>query len=423
MTGCVSPTPTPKPVPSQAPVTQTPKPQLVELVMGSWRTEDVEQMNVILGKFHEKYPNITVRFDPTSAPDYDQALQAQLVGGTAPDLFYLRSFAISRKLYEAGYLEPLSNVAGLKENFSPEMRAPWTTDSGLSYGVPFIATSHAIYYNQDLFKKAGVEVPTTWQALLQAAEKLKAAQIIPFANASGDTWTTAELMFMNVAPNFLGGYDGRMAYLAGKRCFNDSAMVSAFQAMADLAPFLPSNQASLKYTDSQQLFLQGRAAMWLSGSWDIPFFEDAAPAFKWDVFAPPPPAGQKPFITFHLDAGMGLSANSRYKAEAQKFLEWMTSSEFGALLGNELPGFFPMHQNAPQLNNVHANHFLALNQSRGTDIRFVWEKLRDGQPDAYGLVERGASGVLRGYKTPQEAADELQKGLETWYDPAKKCHK
>ena len=227
--------------------------------MGAWRTDDVEQMVRILGKFHERYPDISVKYDPTSAPEYNAALQAQLTDNTGPDLFYLRSFATSRQLFEQGYLEPLDTLPGLKENFAPAMRAPWATDDGRLYGVPYIATSHGVYYNADLFKKLDLKTPSTWEELLAAARAIQAAGIIPFANASGDPWTMAEIVFMNLAPNFIGGREGRLAYLTGQRCLNDKNVVAVWQAIKDIVPFLPPNQAVLTYQDSQQLFLQGKA--------------------------------------------------------------------------------------------------------------------------------------------------------------------
>jgi raffinose/stachyose/melibiose transport system substrate-binding protein len=419
--GC-APTPVATQEPTQAP-TPTKPPSEVTLTMGSWRTDDVEQMNRILAKFHEIYPHITVKFDPTTPPEYDAALQAQLENGGGPDVFYLRSYSVSRALYEKGYLEPLDAQPGLMENFTPEMRAPWATDDGKPYGVPFIATSHGVYYNADLFKQLNISIPATWQQLLASAQTIKDAGYIPFANASADTWTVAEIMFMNIAPDFIGGREGRMEYLDGKRCFNDANMTAVFQALKDIEPFLPPNQSVVTYSDSQQLFLQGKAAMFLDGSWDIPFFESSKPTFAWSIFAPPPPEGQPPYLTFHLDAGMGLNAASLHKEEARLFLEWMSTQEFASMLGNELPGFFPMHSKAPVLQNEHANTFLSLNQGRGTDVRFAWEKLRDGSPDAYTLIMDGAVAVLNDKQKPQEAADALQNGLAQWFAPAQTCKK
>lgn len=410
--------PTPQP-------TATPKPpsapREVVLTLGSWRTDDVEQMNRILAQFTQAYPHITIKYVATNPPEYNAVLNAQLAGGSAPDLFYLRSYAVSRQLYEQGYLEPLDTLPGLQESFDPAMRAPWATDDGLPYGVPFIAVSHGIYYNVSLFRELGLAAPASWGELLATASIIQESGVTPFANASGDAWTMAEIVLMNLAPTFIGGRAGRMEYLSGQRCFNDAHMVAAFQAVGDLAPFLPENQALLTYADSLQLFLQGQAAMWLGGSWDISFFEQEQPTFEWSIFPVPPPAGQPGYVTFHLDAAIGLNAASPYKAEARQFLEWMTQTEFGAALGNELPGFFPLHRQAPTLANVYANTFLAFNQTHETDVRFTWEKLMEGTPSAYTLIQDGAIAVVSGAQTPQQAANVLQAGLEQWFLPAQQC--
>lgn len=398
--------------------------ELITLTMGSWRVDDVAQMQVILDAFHAQYPNIRIIFDPTNPPDYNATLRTQLEGGTAPDLFYLRSYATSRQLFEEGFLEPLGDLPGLMENFTPEARAPWATDDGLPYGVPFIAVSHGIYYNKDIFNELGLSIPQTWEELLEIAQVIKDAGYDAFANASGDEWTIAEIVFMNLAPTFIGGYEGRQAYLRGERCFNDPHAVAAFQAVADIAPFLPEGQEALTYYDSQQLFLMGEAAMWMGGSWDIPFFESQQPDFEWGVFAIPAPEGQEmSYVTFHMDAGMGLNAatSEAKKAAARKFLEWMTTPEFAKLMGDNLPGFFPLINQPIELNNVHANEFLALNEGRGLDVRWAWEKLLDGSPDGYTLMQNGALAVIAGTMTPQEAADALQEGLAQWFEPAQNC--
>jgi raffinose/stachyose/melibiose transport system substrate-binding protein len=411
------------PAPAEQPVAPAPAAgQEVSLVMGSWRVDDVAQINNIIAEFNKVYPNIKVSFDPTNPPDYNATLRTQLEGGTGPDLYYLRSFATSRQLFEEGFIEPLTGLPGLKENFSEASLGPWSAADGTPYGVPFIAVSHGIYYNKDLFQELGIDIPMTWQELLAAAQTIKDAGYIPFANASGDEWTIAEIVFMNIAPTFIGGYEGRQAYLEGERCFNDEAMVNAFQAVADLGPFVPDGQQALTYYDSQQLFLMGQAAMWFGGSWDIPFFESEEPDFEWGVFGVPAPEGQdQRYVTFHLDAGMGINAASPNKEAAKTFLQWMTTPDFARLLANQLPGFFPISNNPPAPDNPHAAEFLALNEGAGLDIRLAWEKLLDGQPDGYSLMQDNAIAVLNGTITAQQAADALQVGLAQWYAPAQNC--
>lgn len=395
----------------------------VTLTMGSWRSDDTKQMNAILDKFHEAHPNITIKFDPSLPNEYNTSLRTQLETGKGPDLFYLRSFATSRDLFQQGFLEPLDDVKGLKDNFTDQYREPWATDDGKSYGIPFIAVSHGIYYNKDLFAKLGIQPPATWEELIADAKKIQDSGVTPFANASGDAWTIAEIVFMNLAPNFIGGREGRLAYLSGDRCFNDANTVAAFQAIKDLAPYLPKGQEGLKYYDSQQLFLQGKAAMWLGGSWDIPFFETEKPDFQWGVFATPPPAGKPEFVTFHLDAGMGLNSKSTHKAEAKEFLSWMTTPEFAKLMADQLPGFFPMSNNPPAVADPYAQAFLDFNKGHGTDVRWAWPVLLEKQPDGYTLMQDGAIAVIGGSKTPQQAADDLQNGLAQWLPAAKNCKK
>lgn len=395
----------------------------VVLTMGSWRTEDILPMNLFLERFQESHPHLRILFDPTIAPYYDAVLEAQLKAGTAPDLFYLRSFSKSRLLYEQGFLEPLDDLVELKEHFDAETLRPWMGSDGRVYGVPFIATSHGIYYNKDIFSRLGLTIPPSWEELLRTAHTLRDAGLIPFANTSGDSWTVLELVFLNILPNFIGGRDGRLDYLNGRRCFNDSSMIAAFRALEDLRPYLISGHETLGYTDSLQLFAQGRAAMFFGGSWDIPYFKARATAFEWSVFAPPPPQGLAPHITFHLDAGMGLNAASKNKSAAKTFLRWLCHPESGQILGDLLPGFFPMHRFMPSLADPQAEHFFALKAGRGTDVRFVWEKLRDGVPDAYTVMQDAAVAVLRKSRSAQEAADSIQRALEIWYKPARRCER
>ncbi len=266
-----------------------------ELVLGSWRVDDVAPMEKILAAFTAEHPDITVKFDPTNPPDYNATLRAQLEGGTGPDLMYLRSYNNSRILFAEGFVEPLDSMKDdLVAAYGEANLVPWSTTEGQPYGVPIIAVSHGVYYNKQIFSDLGLEVPTTWQELIAAAQTIKDAGFIPFANASGDPWTIAEIVFMNLAPNFIGGVDGRMAYLNGERCFNDANAVAAFQAVADMAPFLPDGQEALVYYDSQALFETGQAAMFFGGSWDIPTFEKDIADFEWGVFATPPLEGAGP---------------------------------------------------------------------------------------------------------------------------------
>ena len=97
----------------------------VTLTMGSWRSDDVEQMETLLAAFHEAHPNITVSFEPTINTEYNAALRTGLETGNAPDLFYVRSYASGRALYDEGFIAPLTDL-GLDASFSEASLDPWT---------------------------------------------------------------------------------------------------------------------------------------------------------------------------------------------------------------------------------------------------------------------------------------------------------
>jgi len=405
----------------EAPAAEEP----VELTLGSWRVDDVEAWDAILEAFHAEYPNITVVFDPTNPLDYDATLRTQLETGTAPDLFFVRSFATGLDLYESGFVASLKDLPGLEENFTVGSLAPWATEDGEPYAVPIAAVSHGIYYNQDLFEELGLAVPETWEELMAAAQTIKDSGVTPFSNGTKDAWDINEVVMMTIIPNNIGGYEGRMEYLNGERCFNDADMVAAYTQIQDLAPYVPEDFTATSYYDSEQLFVQGVAAMMFDGSWSISAFEKDDPDFNWSVFAAPPAEGKDKYISFHMDAAIGMNPASENQEAAKVFLEWLESETFGEAFGNGVPGFFPVSKNVPELTDPVANEFLSFNQdAAGTDIRFVWEKLLASPPgtlDSYTAMNDGVIAVLKGEQTPQEAADSLQEAIAAWYEPAQNC--
>ena len=409
---------TPAPAEPQAPA--EPEVENVVLTFGNWRPDDVRQMQVILDEFNKDYPHITIKFDPTNPPDYDAAVRTQMAAGTGADLYYLRSLGsgASHKLYDEGHFLAIDGLPGL-DNIIPAAIDNWTAKDGKVFGVGYIATSEGIYYNQDIFDELGLPLPATWDELLAHAQAFQDAGYIPFANASGDSWTVPTLLLQNWIPMVIGGEAGRQAYVSGERCLNDEDFTLAFRMLEDISLYLPDGQAALTYYDSQQLFLQGQAVMWFGGSWDIPVFEDAQPEFEWSIMQIPPVAGKDPYFEFELDAGVGINSATKHPEEAKIFLSWLTTPKSAQLLASNLPGFFPMTKDQIALDNQYANAFLtAIAASKGTDVRFY---MNDGVPDSSTLMTDYGIAVLKGEMTPEEAVTKLHEGISTWSEEQRNC--
>ena len=76
------------------------------------------------------------------------------------------------------------------------VRGYYSTTGGNLYSMPFNSSTPILYYNKDLFKKAGLpdKPPATWDAVESMAKKLKAAGVkCPFSSA-WPSWVLVENM-------------------------------------------------------------------------------------------------------------------------------------------------------------------------------------------------------------------------------------
>ena len=385
------------------------------LTLGSWRAADLESWTHLLAEY-EKISGVCIQFKPIVSTDYNTALRAQLDSGNGPDLMFARSYTAGGDLYEKGFFADISDLPHLWDHFPESSKGAWRGADGTFFAVPVAAVVQSIYYNKDIFEKMGISIPHTWEDLLIVCKDLKAAGYTPFANGLADEWAINECFMMGILPNFVGGSSGRHEYEKGLRPFNDGDMVAAFTAMKDIAPYCPENCQTLTYADSNELFASGTAAMYADGSWTLDSFKDLP--FHWGNFAFPPPVGKQPEICFHVDVGIAMNATGKHKKEARDFLAWLCTPEGVAIVAKYLPnGFYPMFNEPIPLENPQSAELYALLTGRGQDVRFVWPKLMNGTPSGYILMNEGVIAVMKGNKTPQEAADTLAEGLAQWYKP------
>jgi raffinose/stachyose/melibiose transport system substrate-binding protein len=399
----------------------TPENEEVILRLGSWRTDDQEQMDVILSAFHETHSGITVQFDPIVGLVYEDVLHTSLDNGNAPDLFYVYPFTFMDPLINTGQVTPLGDLPNLQENFEAEILAAWSDEEGEPFAVPVMAVSYAVYYNTDIFDQLGIEVPATWENFLLAAEMISQAGYIPIANGSKDSWDIENILFKGtLLPSAIGGQAGREAYLVGDRCFDDKHMVAAFEAVDQISPYIRPNHESISYYDAQQAFLSGQAAMFIDGSWSIAATEAAQPDFNWSMFAMPAAENKSQVMVVNPDFGVAINSATEHPEEARVFLEWLMSTEALELFVDQLPGFFAIHHDAPLPENSHAQVFYILGQAFDNDIR--WD-LPEGLPDGNTIVQQNIIDILDSEISPAEAAAKLQSGMGQWYEPAQVCQK
>lgn len=385
----------------------------------SWRAEDQALWDtLILPVFEAQNPNIDVQFKPTTATEYNAALNARLSGGTAGDIITCRPFDNALAMYDAGNLADIGSLEGL-DNFSDVAKAAWSTDAGdATFCVPMASVIHGFMYNKDAFAELEIEVPKTESEFYAVLDKInEEGSYIPLAMGTKDQWEAATMGYTNVGPAYWGGEAGRLALLNGEAKFTDDAFVEGFRQMAKWTPYLGNGFQAQGYTDSQNLFTLERAAIYPTGSWEITGFQENA-EFELGAFAPPrKDADSACYISDHTDIGIGMNAATQNKEAVMTFLEWTTSAEFAALLTNAAPGFFSLATHEIDVENPLAQEFLAMREECESTIRVAHQILSRGEPSLSNQLWTLTANVINGTQTPEEAAKEAQANLDGWYTP------
>jgi raffinose/stachyose/melibiose transport system substrate-binding protein len=359
--------------------------QAAELVIESWRNDDLPiWQEKIIPAFEAKHPDIKVKFQPTAPKEYDAALRAKLDGGTAGDLITCRPFDAALQLFQNGKLDSLTGLPELA-NYPDFAVAAWSTDDGsATFCMPIASVIHGFMYNKDIFKELGLEVPETEAQFFAVLDKIKEnGSYIPMAMGTIDQWEAATMGYTNIGPAYWKGEEGRKALLDGSAKLTDPAYVEPMQVLAKWAPYLGDGFEAQTYPDSQNLFTLGRAAIYPTGSWEIsPFGKDAT--FEMGAFKPPVKnAGDKCYISDHVDIGMGINAAGKNKEAAKAFVQWVGSPEFAELYGNALPGFVPLATAPIKLDNPLAQEFVDWRGQCGATIRLPYQIISRGTPNLW----------------------------------------
>jgi raffinose/stachyose/melibiose transport system substrate-binding protein len=389
----------------------------VTLSVWSWRPEDAAVYRQIFTKFHASHPHVKVDFKPYKATEYNTILSTGLTQAGGPDVMQLRSYGLVQPLIQAGDLVALDGkVAGLSNFDTTALDGARGKKDGKVYGVPLEMSTFQIYYNKDIFAKYQLQPPTTWDQMISSAKTLQGKGVTPFAAAGKDTWLLP-LYDEAFAATRYGGPAFEKKVLAGQAKFTDPEYVAALEVLNQLKPYFPKDQMGLGETDVQTLFATGKAAMIPEGSFALAPLKAINPKLNLGVFNAPPPPGAvvaKPLQVGWVDASYGLNAKSPHQKEALDLLQWMTSTEFGQQVADNL-------KQVSLVKGVQSSDPLLgqMMQSYRADPTpyLMLVDFRYGTPLGSDLQAAGLQKMLLGQRTAAQVAGDIQTGVSQWFKP------
>jgi len=280
-------------------------------------------------KLAEAYPNVELELI-VQAQDDGATLLGLAAAHNLPDI-YQTGAGIMPTLRGSNQMMVLNDVAektGFADKVFESAKNFLYADDGNIYAFPYAGNEYVLWYiNKAVFADAGVEVPTTYEELLNAIEVFKNKDIVPLALFGQEGWITAA-MFDVIATRYNAG--GIKALDNGSASIKDEAYVNAAQTLYDLtkAGLFQTGVTSTNYDQASELFLSGKAAMFLNGQW---YIEDATKALGDDVcwIAYPAPTAEEFEASKHAFSGSGSvagyavnpdSPNAELAAEVAAFI-------------------------------------------------------------------------------------------------------
>ena len=154
--------------------------------------------------FHKQYPNITVKVDVIPLEQALTEASTALSAGVGPDLLQTDSRRIP-PLVEAGLLYPMDEQLALwkkedRKSYDAISSAGWdhAKYDGVSYGVAIFSGPFNYVYRKDWLEAAGLDVPETWEEMLDVARKLNGPDKNGYAvrGPSSTVWFSSHYMSM-----------------------------------------------------------------------------------------------------------------------------------------------------------------------------------------------------------------------------------
>lgn len=296
-----------------------------------WQKSNTNVIQEIIDKFEAENPNIKIELTATSSDTGKQIFQTRMATNEPMDLVqHWPSQAEFRAMCKEGRMVDLSGY-DWTDNIIDTYYDMSCVDDKL-YSVPLSINAGVVAYNKDIFEENNLEVPSTWDELIKAADTLKAADVTPFIFSNGDKENCSQkfhIMTAAVADDkwnpydfYVGMYEGSGAKFAD----NDYSKKAAERLYLLSDEYAQNDPMSTNYDLSMQMFANGEGAMMITGTWAQSDIEKNNPEINMGMFALPTDDGVNMMIS-GIDPCIAAMTGTGKEEYAAKFLEFVSRTE------------------------------------------------------------------------------------------------
>ncbi len=348
---------------------------VVDFTVAEYSSKTGPYFQKVADEFTAQNPDIKINIEVVPWDTLLQRLTTDVAGGNAPDISiigtrWLLDFA-SQGIAEPidGYLTP-----EFKDSFIATFMNPGIID-GKMMGLPVAASARAMMVNMDLYEKAGVSPPTTWDELYAASQKIaELPDVFAFGLQGKEIETDAYFYYS------LWTHGGDILNADGTSGLDSEAALTAAKLYKQMIDEGLTQPSPTNYTreDIFNLFKQGQVATIFTFPMLIPQIKEEAPNLKYQVL-PFPEAGAK--ATYGVTDTLMIFSDSDVKEAAWKFIEFAYQDSYREEfdLGE---GFLPVTKNVAALEHFTTDPDVAgfaagLPYAKFAPVIANWEEIAD----------------------------------------------
>jgi len=300
-------------------------------------------MKKLADDYTKDHPGFSLNLITTpDRPSYIQKLETLAAANKLPELFDTDATPFAQQLAKQGKMvdaEKLLKSLDVYDAYRPSALDYQRFDDGSLNMIPFQFELEFIWYNKALLQKAAVSVPKSLDDIPAMCTALRNAGITPFAIDGQDQWPLERYVayqpFREAGPNFI------QKLKKGEAKFSDAAGQKTVEWLASLgkAKCFQDGFSSQGYSDAQNQFTSGQAAMYNIGTWELPSLatDKLNPSVREDIdfFTLPTTEGSVTAANeFVSPSGIGMAVNAKtYDPLVSDFLKFALTkypSEYAA---------------------------------------------------------------------------------------------
>jgi multiple sugar transport system substrate-binding protein len=320
--------------------------------------DDSDVMAKAISEYQKRNPSVKeIVYKKMTIDSYENDLMDALATGNGPDIFLIHNTWLPKhqaKLASA----PVDNLSAsqvpiltpkqVQDQFVDVVSSDFVSD-GKIFALPLSVDSLALYYNKDLLNQAGVSTPpATWMDFDAAVKKITRVDSLGNINLSGAAMGMSSdasagsgkinratdiitLLMMQSGANMINAQTKQASFSDFIKSNSGGEMSPGEQALAYYTKFTSPSNVEYSWNSLQHnsidSFIEGKTAMMLSYSWNIPKIQSKAPKLNLGIASVPQnkdASGNEIDIDFANYWGYAVSAN---KVQNQDFVAQATQNK------------------------------------------------------------------------------------------------